>query len=203
MDTDTILEGLKRLGVPHERIAAAIHRDRTAATKMMNTGRAIKASEIGPLTALIAEYEEAAGEVFEDRLPARDYLPVEILPSFAGMGAGGSGEGDRGTGLVPRYLVENELRAKPADLLLIDVRGDSMEPDFRHGDQLLIDRRDRNPTQPGAFAIIGEGAYVVKNIERTGGQLRIFSSNQKYRDEQLDPEQVEILGRPVWFARRL
>src|SRR3546814_8336891 len=76
----------------------------------------------------------------EPDLPAaqadRSYLPVEVLPSFAGMGGGGTGEGDRETALISRTLIEDDLRAKPADLLLIDVRGDSMMPDFLHGDQI-------------------------------------------------------------------
>src|SRR3546814_3748103 len=55
----------------------------------------------------------------------------------------------------------------PGDFVLITVRGDSMEPDFRHGDQLLCDKRDRSPAQPGPFAIWdGEwGEYVLKNVE--------------------------------------
>src|SRR3546814_18800388 len=42
----------------------------------------------------------------EPDLPAaqadRSYLPVEVLPSFAGMGGGGTGEGDRETALISR-----------------------------------------------------------------------------------------------------
>src|SRR3546814_5927063 len=56
----------------------------------------------------------------EPDLPAaqadRSYLPVEVLPSFAGMGGGGTGEGDRETALISRTLIEDDLRAKPADL---------------------------------------------------------------------------------------
>src|SRR3546814_2322983 len=48
-----------------------------------------------------------------------------LFRSFAGMGGGGTGEGDRETALISRTLIEDDLRAKPADLLLIDVRGDS------------------------------------------------------------------------------
>lgn len=136
----------------------------------------------------------------------RDYLPVEILPSYAGMGGGGTGEGDPETGLVPRRLIEDELRAKPSDFLLIDVRGDSMEPDFQHGDQILIDKRDTNPIQPGSFALWDGDGYVVKLVERVAqktGFYRIFSSNGRYSAYEVDAEEIRIMGRPVWFARRL
>jgi len=33
--------------------------------------------------------------------------------------------------------------------------------------------------------------------------LRISSRNGEYPEEVLTPEEVQIIGRPVWFARRL
>ena len=76
---------------------------------------------------------------------------------------------------------------------------------FLHGDQLLIDKRDTNPRQPGPFALWYEDGYVVKNVEivRSTGKLRIFSNNPAYSPDEADPQEVRIMGRPVWFARRL
>src|SRR3546814_16656947 len=89
------------------------------------------------------------------------------------MGGGGTGEGDRETALISRTLIEDDLRAKPADLLLIDVRGDSMMPDFLHGDQILVDKRDRDPRQPGPFALWDGEGYVVKLVERRSEERRV------------------------------
>jgi phage repressor protein C with HTH and peptisase S24 domain len=136
----------------------------------------------------------------------REYLAVDILPSYAGMGGGGNGDGDPQTGLVSRQLVEQELRAKVSDLLLIEARGESMTPDFIHGDQILIDRRDCNPVQPGSFALWDGDGYVIKLVERVPhkpGWYRIFSANDRYSAYEVDAEQIKIMGRPVWFARRL
>lgn len=135
-----------------------------------------------------------------------EYLAVDILPSFAGMGGGGTGEGDLGQALIPRSLIEDELRANPSDMLLIEARGQSMEPDFHHGDQILIDKRDCNPVQPGSFALWDGDGYVVKLIERVPmqpGKYRIFSANTRYSSYEVDAEQIKIMGRPVWFGRRL
>lgn len=134
----------------------------------------------------------------------RDYVPIDILPTYAGMGGGGTGDGEVEQALVPRYLVEGILRGSPADFILVRVRGDSMEPDFRHDDELLVDTRDRSPAQPGPFALWHDEEYVVKNVEKTfGGQVRIFSSNAKYSAVDQPNESTKIIGRPVWFGRRL
>jgi len=208
MDAEGIIESLKRNRVPHDRIATAIGRDRTAATKMLKGTRSVKATEIPALLALVKEFEgENIGNMPEHPLadPDQDYVRVEVLPTYAGMGGGGTGDGDVEMALISRRLVQGELRAKPADLLLINVRGNSMEPLFRHGDQLLIDRRDTNPLQPGPFAILYSDGYVVKNVawieKRT--KLRVSSSNPDFGPEDYEPDEIHIMGRPVWFARRL
>lgn len=152
--------------------------------------------------AAVADANSGELGLTNDLAPAA-YVPIEVLPTFVGMGGGGTGEGESITALLPRELVQDQLHAKPSELLMIDVRGNSMEPHFFHGDQLLIDKRDRDPVQPGPFALWDGDGYVVKNIERVGGRYRIFSSNAIYSERQADPEEITIMGRPVWFARRL
>lgn len=204
MDADGIIAALKRLGVPHDRIAQAIGRERTAATKMLSGARNMKAHEMAPLAELIAEYETDAGELGErPTTRVRSYVEVEVLPTYAGMGGGGTGDDDRAVALLPRDLVEDDLRAKPSDLLVINVRGNSMEPHFLHGDQIVIDKRDCSPVQPGPFALWDGDGYVLKNVERRSKRLRVFSSNSMFSDQDFDPEEVQIMGRPVWYARRL
>lgn len=134
------------------------------------------------------------------------YVPIDILPTYAGMGGGGTGEGDVEKGLVPRYLIEDVFRGKPSDFVLIRTRGDSMWPDLHHDDEVLVDKRDTSPVQPGPFAVFDadDEAYVVKNVEKLpGGRYRIFSTNPKYTPTEVAREETRIIGRPVWYGRRL
>lgn len=135
-----------------------------------------------------------------------DYVPVSILPTFVGAGGGGSGDDEAKYELMPRSLIEIDLRGKPIDFMLVNVRGESMEPDFHHGDQILIDRRDNNPIQPGAFALWDGDAHVIKLVERVPqkrGWYRVFSANQRFSEYQVNEDEIAIIGRPVWFGRRL
>lgn len=217
MDSQAIIEGLKRYNVPHERIAQAIGRERTVATKMLGGTRPMKVHEVSVLKELLAEYEREAGDSeiirrtnsirdeYEDGL-LEDFVAVEVLPNHVGMGAGGTPYGDRKRTLLPRTLVERELKAKPEDLLVIEVRGTSMQPDFVQGDQIVIDRRDRDPRHGGPLVLFDGDTYILKNVEvlpGDEGKIRVFSTNPIFTDWFPIIDEVHIEGRPVWYARRL
>lgn len=204
MEPAEILARLRASSITQTQIASAIGRAQPAAARLLNGQRALKASEIAPLLALLANHSEQKGKG-EGNAPGA-YVRVDLLPTAAGMGGPGVIDGELDalpTALISRALVEDRLRGRAQDFILIDVRGDSMSPDFEDGDQLLCDRRDCNPTQPGPFALWDSDGYVVKNVERVAEGLRIFTTNPRYRERVGDLEGVKILGRPVWFARSL
>jgi hypothetical protein len=206
-ETKAIFERLDALGLRQRDLSAHLGIEENKISKVRSGERQFRGTELLRAIAWLDDREAARPKADQpEHPPEQDYVPVEVLPTFAGMGGGGTGEGDRELALVPRALVVDILRGQPNDFLLINVRGDSMEPDFRHGDQLLVDKRDTSPAQPGPFALWdGEwGEYVVKNVERSqAGEVRIFSTNAKYTTEAAPAETTRIIGRPVWFGRRL
>lgn len=211
MDADSDRDFIERLvahvGVSASEVAARAGLAVSTLTRPLNHPVKYRLSKatIDKLRQTYPSFEDWSGEpALPTTAPA--YVEIRVLPTFAGMGGGGTGDGDQGVALVPRALIVDILRGKPDDFLLIDVRGDSMEPDFRHGDQLLVDRRDTSTAQPGPFALWDHdgGEYVVKNLERIGqGRVRMFSTNTKYSPIDILQEQTRIIGRPVWFGRRL
>ncbi len=205
-----IFRRLDDLGLKQRDLAKVLGLEDNKISKAKAGERQFKAGEVLRAKEWLDAIERRGGFVVTADIPEADpesaYVPVEVLPTFAGMGGGGNGDGDREVALIPRALIVDVLRGSPADFLLINVRGDSMEPDFRHGDQILIDKRDTSPAQPGPFALWdGDwGEFVVKNVERArSGEVRIFSSNPKYSAESAPAEHTRIIGRPVWFGRRL
>lgn len=141
-----------------------------------------------------------------DGVDGRSVL-IEKLPTYAGAGGGGTGEGDINLTPFSRDLVEYELRAKASDLVAVEIEGNSMSPDFQSGDQLLIDKRKITLAQPGAFCLWDGDGYVVKYIEKVPGsdpqKIRVISRNEIYSTSERLAEEVSILGRVVWFARRV
>ena len=126
----------------------------------------------------------------------------------AGMGGGGVIENETAEDhlSLPRsYLQQMQLAS--ADLISIEVDGDSMSPTLESGDRVMINRNDRNPAIGGVFAIHDSDALVVKRIERIPStdpaQLKLISDNPNHGTYEVPAAETNILGRVVWYARRI
>jgi phage repressor protein C with HTH and peptisase S24 domain len=91
----------------------------------------------------------------------------------------------------------------PAMLSAIVVAGDSMEPLLRDGDEILVDRTPR-PLRDGVHVVRVGDTLLVKRVQ-TGvpGRIVLESQNPAYRPIELDPAEVEVIGRVVWKSGRL
>ena len=207
MEKSAIREMMKRRGWRQVDLAEAMDMTQDKVAKSLSGIRQWQGDEVLKLQALLGDHDNSRDH--PDTPPAGkqgDYVDVAVLPSYVGAGGGGNGEGEIAVTKLSRELIEDQLRGRAADFELIDVRGDSMEPDFQNGDQILIDKRDRDPRQPGPFALWDEDGYVIKLVERVPGKrgfYRIFSANPRYSEYEIEETETTIRGRPVWFARRL
>lgn len=207
VDLEILKKRLEARGLRQIDLAEALGIEQDKVSKVFAGKRRWRAEEALKLAELLGNHDNSTRH--PEIPPAGNeggYVEVPVLPSFAGMGGGGNGEGAQAVAKLPRNLIEEQLRGRAADFELIDVRGDSMEPDFQHGDQILIDRRDRDPRQPGPFALWDDDGYVIKLVERVPGRrgwYRVFSANPRYSAYEVEEREATIRGRPVWFARRL
>ena len=71
----------------------------------------------------------------------------------------------------------------------------------------MLDTDQTRPSPPGIFILFDGLGLVAKRIElvpSTNPQvLRICSENQAYTNYQRTIDEVQIIGRVVWFARNL
>lgn len=147
--------------------------------------------------------------VSDDVVGPPSYLPVPTLDVRAGAGGGGIINGAYlGS---PRYFeagfITQELRASPEDLCLVEIEGQSMEPLLRHGDTVLVDRRKTNLSMEGIFVLFDGDGVVCKWVEidrdKDVPTLKIRSENPRFKDYDVLAENCQILGRVVWFGRRI
>ena len=101
---------------------------------------------------------------------------------------------------IPSDLIPLESQNK--NLALVLVRGDSMTPDIKEGDRVIIDIDDKTPSPAGIFALDdGAGGTVIKRLEILFQQdqksIRIISSNPHYSPYEVKADQITIIGRVI------
>ena len=85
-------------------------------------------------------------------------------------------------------------------LALID--GDSMRDTLCTSDLVLLDLRTQR-RRDGIYAIRQGEALLCKRIQFVGDILRVSSDNSHYPAFEANAEELSIVGRAVWFGRRV
>lgn len=136
------------------------------------------------------------------------YVPIKrpvIRP-----GAGGPGAFDEEMQepiLMPVSLIRDALKGRPDDFVYLEVEGQSMQPVLESGDHILVDRRKTDPSNPGLFVVWDGTGLVTKWVEFAREydppRLRLMSENKRFTTYEPLLEESQIVGRIVWYARKL
>jgi phage repressor protein C with HTH and peptisase S24 domain len=180
-------------GIPPQRLSESVHPE-------IRRSEFWKAYSKGLATELHIKQAAASGYV---------YIPLYDVRAAAGGGSIVENEHVVDVLAFKEDWIRQELRAAPNDLRLIFVEGDSMEPDLRAGDIVLIDHTDTTARREGIYVIRMDGALLVKQLQRLpGGVLKVLSRNQAYESFTIPVAQLEerdgfaVIGRVVWACRR-
>lgn len=138
----------------------------------------------------------------------KDLDPVAEYDLFASAGHGCEALDGPPTGFMGFRKQWISRRFGSTDgLAIIRVRGDSMEPELRDGDRVMIDKSNTTPAD-GLFVVTHEGQAKIKRVQVVGkGRLLLLSSNPAYQPEEVRPADpgvfFKIEGRAVWLGRNL
>ncbi|WP_226019215.1 S24 family peptidase [Novosphingobium sp. FKTRR1] len=134
-------------------------------------------------------------------------IPVLDVEASAGHGALAGAESQAGQFGFDEKWLRKLTQAKPASLSIIKVVGDSMEPTLHDGDEVLVDvADDQSKLRDGIYVLRMDGALNVKRIaiEPQGRKISVVSDNAAYPSWQgLDRRSVNIVGRVLWFGRKV
>ena len=122
----------------------------------------------------------------------------------AGPGSLADDEYAESMGFGPKWL--RRLGIDPANLSLIAVDGDSMDPTLGNGDDIMVDHSaSSRPLRDGIYVLRMDDVLLVKRVAMSpSGKLAIRSDNPQYPDwDDVSAESVNIIGRVVWTGRRL
>ena len=157
------------------------------------------------LNDLLGVPSAAASSVVNDTPYEFAQIPRYQVAASAGHGA--LVETEETSGSYAFNLKWLERRGlKPANLCVISVRGDSMEPRLGDGDLILVDRAQRQIADGLAYVMRIGDDLLVKNVQRIdAARIALLSANTLYPPRELDLESLgpdpsasaEVIGRVV------
>ena len=97
-------------------------------------------------------------------------------------------------------------KGKARDMVLMDIIGNSMEPELKEGDTVLIDQSQKAVLAGAIYAVGYDDTIVVKRLEKQPKELVLLSENERYpmmrfRDDEMD--NVRIIGKVIWVCREM
>jgi phage repressor protein C with HTH and peptisase S24 domain len=133
-------------------------------------------------------------------------VPRLQLGASAGPGAHANSETPQSRiGFEAAWL--RTLSNSPNALSIIQVAGDSMSPTLADGDDILVDREDGGArVRDGIYVLRIDDALLVKRlaVQPTKRRFAILSDNSAYPSwPDIDPADVELIGRVIWTGRKI
>jgi len=152
--------------------------------------------------------ETGRGPVFVGG-PQDDASAFEKVPKVSARLCAGNGSFEVGGDVQGYYSFSKAWLTKkgtPEKMVLLDIFGNSMEPEMRDGDTVLIDQSQKNILAGAIFALGIEDTIMVKRVEKHPNKLVLRSDNKDYLPIYLDgddADQVRILGKIIWVCREI
>ncbi|TIH13244.1 helix-turn-helix transcriptional regulator [Marinifilum sp. JC120] len=129
------------------------------------------------------------------------------IPKVAARLSAGGGSFETGGEIEGFYAFRKDWiggKGNPADMVLMEVYGNSMEPELKEGDIVLLDQSRQDILAGGIYAVGVEDTVMVKRVEKRPGQVVLHSDNKDYDPIHLggdELENVRVLGQVVWVSR--
>jgi phage repressor protein C with HTH and peptisase S24 domain len=129
------------------------------------------------------------------------------IPKVKARLSAGGGSFEVGTEIQGYYAFQQEwLRRKgePHRMVLMDIFGNSMEPELKDGDTVLIDESQKDIIAGALYAVGVDDTIMVKRVEKHPNKLVLRSDNHNYLPIYLEGEEtrsIRIIGKVIWAGR--
>ncbi len=109
---------------------------------------------------------------------------------------------DHGTFQVPKHVID-KLGVDTSYLMIMKVKGRSMEPMYFEDDIVLVDTTRKSPKKNECFAINWNGELVVKCLIKKSDGWALYSFNRDFPTVSVKSGMASIIGMVVWQPDRI
>jgi len=152
--------------------------------------------------------ETGSGPTFLKKSTSVDSLFKNIPKVKARLSAGG-GSFEVGSEIEGYYAFRKDWLTTKGNInkmVLMDIFGNSMEPEMKDGDTILIDESQKDILAGAIYAVGVDDTIMVKRLEKHPNKLVLLSDNRDYSPIYLQGDEinsVRMIGKVIWICREL
>jgi len=152
--------------------------------------------------------ETGSGPTFIKKSVSNDSIFKNIPKVKARLSAGG-GSFEVGSEVEGYYAFRKDwltTKGNRNKMVLMDIFGNSMEPEMKDGDTILIDESQKDILAGAIYAVGIDDTIMVKRVEKHPNKLVLLSDNKDYSPIYLQDNEinsVRIIGKVIWISREL
>jgi len=201
------LQNLTNGEITYQRIADVLGRKLSTISTRKGNGSNVKYDELKKLekyfnvvlTDSTCQTAKLIEQIEENRNNI-EYVSIEYFPDVylsAGYGVEVLDESSEYIVVDSRFLLsERGMRVNPKNCKIVRVSGNSMFPEYHHGDRVIIDESDTNLTDGQIYAFRYDGQCYVKEINRAGNKIKCISINKQYEPFVIERDvDFKVFGR--------
>ena len=201
-----IRQELAAAGKTQADLASAIGLTSVQVNKMLTGKRQLKADEADRIRAFLGIPASVPQRVEPGNSAQGKLVPVFDVMASAGHGSQNSYETVIYSLAFPPAYLAKLTSSHPRNLAIISVKGDSMVPTLMDDDVVMIDMTKKSVDFDGLFVFRFGDALHVKRVTRSPrpGRIVAISDNRQHYDPiEYDAADIAVIGRVVWYGRRV
>ena len=173
-------------------LAEALGLEPPAISKTLNGNRQIKAAEYVIMRryfGLPVDGEKAL------QAPKNSYLIESLNQDGFEDGEGFS------DWILPASLLSERTEAQPEQVKIYQIQERVMEPEFKHGEHVLVDLSETNPSPPGVFVVSDGFGYLIRHCEfipsSEPAEIKVSAADKSFQPQILELKEFKIIGRVI------
>jgi len=130
-----------------------------------------------------------------------------LVPKVSARACAGSGSFDVQENIideVPFSAVWIRKKGSPGNMIVMEVMGDSMYPELEEGDNILVDRSQKQVSDNCVYVIGLEETIQVKRVQSLPGLVLLLSTNRHYPPVSVQGDEIDtlrVIGKVLWSSR--
>lgn len=129
--------------------------------------------------------------------PSYTLEPLEHSPTLTEI----SNPSQNAEWVIPASILNKRTNAPPNLIKIFEVNENNMEPDFKQGENVLVDLSDQAPSPPGTFILHDGFGYMLRLCEfvpkSDPPEIKISAHKNGFHSQSLLQDDFEIIGRVI------